>query len=63
MFIGTLITMALGLVLWIPYGPGHPDLQNVGMENLLLCIYKQSVLEIKQNMTRPDAGTGQSCGY
>ena len=36
MFIGTLITMALGLVLWIPYGPGHPDLQNVGME---ICCY------------------------
>ena len=30
MFIATLLMMALGLVLWIPYGPGHPDLQIIG---------------------------------
>ena len=36
MFIGTLFTMALGLVLWIPYGPGHPDVQIVGRETVLL---------------------------
>ena len=36
MFIGTLFTMALGLVLWIPYGPGHPDVQIVGREIVLL---------------------------
>ena len=32
MFIGTLFTMALGLIVWIPYGPGHPDVQIVGRE-------------------------------
>jgi len=43
MFIGALFTMAIGLVLWIPYGPGHPDLQIIGREILLLLLF-QAVL-------------------
>ena len=29
--IGTLLTMIVGLVIWMPYGPGHPDVEILGM--------------------------------
>jgi len=36
MFVGALFMMTLGLVLWIPYGPGHPDLQIIGRKILII---------------------------
>ncbi|XP_065884613.1 major facilitator superfamily domain-containing protein 8-like isoform X2 [Dysidea avara] len=31
--IGTLLTMIVGLVIWMPYGPGHPDVEILVLKN------------------------------
>ena len=33
LLIGTLLVIVVGFVIWMPYGPGHPDVEIIGSGN------------------------------